>query len=167
MKLTPVVSRLASGSVYLFAVGVAIYALVAPYMSMNLNKKQLDQYLDKECIDNTCAPLSDFYKPTATALYALYVIFVILVGITFILLLANKRMLYNWIGLLLLAIALGTMITLIVITKTTYLTLLSTNYYYDFTSASILMIIACCFIIVKQIFSNDLIRTVVKRIIHK
>jgi len=167
MKINPVVSRLASGSVYLFAVGVAIYALVAPYMEMNFDKQQLEQYLDKECIDNTCAPLRDFAKPMSNALYALYVIFVILAGIEFILLLANKRMLYNWIGLLLLAIALGTMITLIIIVKTPYIKLLSTNYYYDFTSASILMIIACCFIVVKQFFSNDLIRTVVKRIIHK
>ena len=161
MQINPVVSRLASASVYLFAIGVAIYAITAPVMK--LDEYTSVYYLDKYCFNNKCEAHSTIFKPYYDALYALYITFIILAGLCFILLLTNQRKLYSLIGLLLLAVSIGTMIFLIRIIKTTTW---SGSTPYEFTSASILMVIAFCFMIVKQLFSNDIIRGLLQKIIH-
>lgn len=168
MQIHPIITRLASGSVYLFAFAVAIYAIVSPYMETTpFGGLKISVYLEKECANNICGNLpSSEFKNQGKALYALYVVFVILAGLAFILLLLNQRTYYNALGFLLLGVALATLITLIVVIKTSYSEMATAQYNYEMTTASILMIIACCFMIVKQMYSNDVIRPVIKKILH-
>ena len=165
MQINPVVSRLASASVYLFAIGVAIYAITAPYMKAENYNTVLDIYIDKACVDNKCEN-DKFFDMQSNALYALYITFIILAGLCFIFLLTNQRKLYSWIGLLLLALSIGAMIYLIIAIKTSFIKIWWVVVNFEFTSASILMVIAFCFMIVKQLLSNDIIRGLVRKIIH-
>ena len=165
MKINPVVSRLASASVYLFAIGVAIYALFAPYMKAENDNTVLDIYMDKACVDNKCEK-DKFFDMESNALYALYITFIILAGLCFILLLTNQCKLYSWIGLLLLALSIGAMIYLILVIKYSSIEIWWVEVNFDFTSSSILMIIAFCFMIIKQFYSNEIIRGLLRKIIH-
>lgn len=167
-NLPPWATLILSGLVFLFTFAIGIYALTAPYMKYSMGNITSDIYFDKECVDGVCQKLVDTnlkdWDATGKALQALYIILVILSAVCFLLYVFNQKRIFNMVSLLLLLIALTTMITLIVVVQTYYvnskltgITIANTGM--EFTSASILMIIACCFMIVKQIFANDYIRS--------
>lgn len=166
---------LISGLVFLFTVGIAIYALNAPYMKTSIQNYKFDIYFEKMCSDGECQNLEDtFLKEwvdTGKALQALYIVLVILAGVCFLLYVFNQKRIFNIAGLLLLVVALATMITLIVVVKVMKIELKNILFNIpidestmEFTSASILIIIACCFMIVKQLFANDYIRNALGKV---
>jgi hypothetical protein len=154
-----------SGSVYLFVIGITIWALTAPYMEAKIFGLNLEVYLTKECINGQCAeykdddPIGKIFMQNGQALMALYIIFLIAAAVCMMLYLAKKKTLCDYAGLLTLGMALATMITLIVIVKTTTIGIINS---FEFSSASILIIISCCFMIIKQIMANGIIRSLIK-----
>jgi hypothetical protein len=176
----PVLLRSLNTSVYLFAIGITIWSLLSPYMKTNINGISsfgiisditIDHYLDKFCLNNICINNSDSNATdnpqihAETALYALYIIFIILAGVYFTLFISNKYTKINtYIGIVLLALSFAIMFTLIIVIKTASINLVNKKYNYTFTSASILMIIACCFIIINQAFANSTIRSIHQKI---
>lgn len=157
-NLPPWATRVLSGSVYLFVVAVGIWSLMEPYMKYEV-PDTIEVYFDKQCLvgvqcDSLDNDLNRLWYNQGMALQALYILLIILAGVCFLLYVFNQKRIFNILSFVLLAIALGTLITLIVIVKTSSFL----NIDMEFTSASILIIIACCFMIVKQFFSNDYIR---------
>lgn len=168
-KLPPWATRFLSGLVFLFVVGVVSYALTEPYMKNHIYEINFDKKCDK---NNNCSELYDEWKSYGPVLKALYITLISLAGICFILYITNLKPIFNIISFLLLAVAIATLITLIVIVKTSYVEnkFLLTNEilsetHMKFTSASILVIIACCFMIVKPLFANDYIRNLLLKLI--
>jgi hypothetical protein len=168
MKMNPMVGLFLSSSVYLFVIGITIWALTAPYMNARVSGMQLDMYFTKQCVSGQCADYSSSNKEDKSnirmmhngqALMALYIIFLISAAVCMILYLAKQKTLCNYAGILTLYIAIATMVALIIIVKTTNYGVIKN---FDFSSASILMIIACCFMIIKQVMANGIIRSVVK-----
>ena len=161
------ISFILSVSVYLFVIGIISWALTAPYMEAKmLGDLKLEVYLRKECINGQCAEYKDDPKGTifmqnGKTLTALYIIFLITAAVCMMLYLAKKKTLCDVVGLLTLGIALATMITLIAKVKknTTDGKIISS---FEFSSASILIIISCCFMIIKQIMANGIIRSLIK-----
>jgi len=152
-------------SIYLFVIGITIWALTAPYMEANILGLNLEVYLTKECISDQCVEYKDddpkgkIFMQNGQALMALYIIFLITAAVCMMLYLAKMKTLCNYAGLLTLGMALATMITLIVIVKTTTVGKIIS---FEFSSASILIIISCCFMIIKQIMANGIIRSLIK-----
>ena len=158
------ITLILSVSVYLFVIGITIWALTAPYMEAKIFGLNLEVYLTKECISDQCEeykddPNSKAFMQNGQALMALYIIFLITAAVCMMLYLAKRKTLCNYAGLLTLGMALATMITLIIIVKTTNYGVIKN---FDFSSASILMIIACCFMIIKQVMANGIIRSLIK-----
>jgi hypothetical protein len=155
---------LISGLVFLFTVGIAIYALNAPYMKYSIGNSTIDVYFEKMCKNGECQNLEDSifreWVSIGKALQALYIVLVILAGVCFLLYVFNQKRIFNIASLLLLAVALATMITLIIVVQTSKMF----DNTMEFTSASILIIIACCFMIVKQLFANDYIRNALGKV---
>jgi hypothetical protein len=158
------ISFILSVSVYLFVIGIISWALTAPYMEAKIpGDLKLEVYLKKECINGQCVEYKDddpkgkIYMQNAKKLMALYIIFLITAAVCMMLYLAKKKNLCDVIGLLTLGIALATMITLILKVKknTTYGIINS----FEFSSASILIIISCCLMIIKEIMTNGFIRS--------
>lgn len=173
----PIILRSISSSVYVFAVIIGILAIVYPYAKTTSLRVESEIYVDKVCVNinnqskcmsltniPTNVPDDSFLVDISTTLYALFVIFIILSGVCFILCVTNVQVQYvnSSVGLLLFIIAIATLITLIVAVTHKYL--IST---FDFTSTSILMIIACCFMIIKQVFANNVLRSIPSMIMRK
>ena len=156
------ISIILSVSVYLFVIGITIWALTAPYMEAKmLGDLKLEVYLTKECISGQCVEYKDdskgkIFMKKGKALSALYIIFLISAAVCMILYLAKKKTLCDYAGLFTLGMALATMIILIVIVKTTSDGKINS---FEFSTASILIIISCCFMIIKQIMSNGVLRS--------
>ena len=150
-------------SVYLFVIGITIWALTAPYMEANiLGGLNLEVYLTKECISDQCAEYKDdsnskAFMQNGQALMALYIIFLITAAVCMILYLAKKKTLCDVVGLITLGIALATMFTLIAkVKKTTTDGIINS---FEFSSASILIIISCCLMIIQQIMANGILHS--------
>jgi len=156
------ISFILSVSVYLFVIGITSWALTAPYMEAKmLGDLKLEVYLRKECINGQCAEYKDdpkgkIFMKNGKTLSALYIIFLITSAVCMMLYLAKKKTLCDYAGLLTLGMALATMITLIVIVKTTTADKINS---FEFSTASILIIISCCFMIIKQIMANGILRS--------
>ena len=157
------ISIILSLSVYLFVIGITIWALTAPYMEAKiLGDLKLEVYLTKECISGQCVEYKDddfkgkIFMKKGKSLSALYIIFLITSAVCMMLYLAKKKTLCDYAGLFTLGMALATMITLIVIVKTTTADKINS---FEFSTASILIIISCCFMIIKQIMSNGVLRS--------
>ena len=153
-------------SIYLFVIGITIWALTAPYMEAKIFGLNLEVYLTKECINGQCAeykdddPIGKIFMQNGQALMALYIIFLITAAVCMMLYLAKKKTLCDVVGLITLGIALATMITLIAkVKKTTTDGIINS---FEFSSASILIIISCCLMIIKQIMANGIIRSLIK-----
>jgi hypothetical protein len=162
MTTSDMLRRLPGASVYLFAIGITIWAFLAPYLNFQINmmgsKANVDVYLTKECVDNQCSTPTS-YKDKDTVLTVLYSVYLALAVLCFALYLYKPMgTLYNIAGLCIFAVALAAMITLIVIVKTSNFTILGSTFYSSLTSVDITMIIAFCFIMVKQFFSNGYFR---------
>ena len=159
------ITLILSVSIYLFVIGITIWALTAPYMEANiLGGLNLEVYLTKECISDQCEEYKDdpnrkIFMQNGQALMALYIIFLITAALCMMLYLAKMKTLCNYAGLLTLGMALATMITLIIIVKTTTIGIINS---FEFSSASILIIISCCLMIIKQIMANGIIRSLIK-----
>ena len=139
-------------------------------MKYSIGNSTIDVYFEKMCKNGECQNLKDSifreWGSVGKALQALYIVLVILASVCFLLYVFNQKRIFNIASLLLLAIALATMITLIIVVQTSKMF----DNTMEFTSASILIIIACCFMIVKQLFANDYIRNGLGKIfsmIHK
>lgn len=150
-KMNPKFIYITNLITYVFVVGVTIYALLTPYMTISANNITIDSYVSKDCVNDTCQSSNN-----GTALYVLYMIFMMLAMMMFIICLfkfnnKNAIMVKYLMGLGILGIAFGTMLTLIILVKTANM---------NFTSASILVIIACCFVIIKQFLSNRLLHSI-------
>ena len=157
------ISIILSVSVYLFVIGITIWALTAPYMEAKmLGDLKLEVYLTKQCISGQCAEYKDddfkgkIFMKKGKALMALYIIFLISAAVCMMLYLAKKKTLCDYAGLFTLGMALATMIILIVIVKTTSDGKINS---FEFSTASILIIISCCFMIIKQIMANGVLRS--------
>lgn len=171
------VLRIIGESVYIFACAVAIYSIFVPYMTTTnaLGNTKYDIYLDKKCIDDKCSTDNNIYSSQSTALYALYLIFIVLSGIFFILSITNKYAKINsYIGLVLLFVALAILITINIVINISYLKLSylwnpsnEFNSQYNYTPASILICVVCSFVIIKQCFSNDILHSFIKMIFRR
>jgi hypothetical protein len=157
------ISFILSVSVYLFVIGITSWALTAPYMEAKmLGDLKLEVYLRKECINGQCAEYKDdpkgkIFMKNGKTLMALYIIFLITAAVCMMLYLAKKKTLCDVVGLLTLGIALATMITLIAKVKNTTTDGIINSF--EFSSASILIIISCCLMIIKQIMANGILRS--------
>ena len=121
-NLPPWATRLLSGSVYLFVVAIGIWAVMQPYMKYEA-PDTIEVYFDKQCLVGVqCDSLdNDLNRPwynQGMALQALYILLIILAGVCFLLYVFNQKRIFNILSFVLLAVALGTLITLIVIVKT-------------------------------------------------
>jgi len=159
------ISFILSVSVYLFVIGIISWALTAPYMEAKIpGDLKLEVYLTKECINGQCAEYKDddfkgkIFMKNGKALSALYIIFLITAAVCMMLYLAKKKTLCDVVGLLTLGMALATMITLIAKVKknTTDGKIISS---FEFSSASILIIISCCLMIIQQIMANSILHS--------
>jgi len=128
-----------------------------------LGGAKLDVYLRKECINGQCAeykdddPIGKIFMQNGQALMALYIIFLIAAAVCMMLYLAKKKTLCDAVGLLTLGMALATMITLIAkVKKTTTDGIINS---FEFSSASILIIISCCLMIIQQIMANGILHS--------
>jgi hypothetical protein len=63
--------------------------------------------------------------------------------------------------------ALAVMITVIIIAKTSYFTMIGIKNYFNLSTASILVIVACCLMIVKQLVYNSMLHSVGRDIMRK
>jgi hypothetical protein len=157
------ISFILSVSVYLFVIGITIWALTAPYMEAKmLGGAKLDVYLRKQCINGQCAEYKDdpkgkIFMKNGKTLMALYIIFLITSAICMMLYLAKKKTLCDVVGLITLGIALATMITLIA--KVKNITTDGIINSFEFSTASILIIISCCLMIIQQIMANGFLRS--------
>jgi hypothetical protein len=153
---------------YLFVIGITIWALYQPYMNTSMLGANIDEYMDKECSDNVCQPISDNgWKMQGAALEILYIIFIVLAILCLVLSFTKHTKLCNIVGILLLCMALAVMITVIIIAKTSYFTLIGTKNYFNLSTASILVIVACCLMIVKQLVYNSMLHSVGRAIMRK
>lgn len=168
MQLSSYLPRVLCVITYLFAIGITIWALYQPYMSTSILGANLDEYMDKECRNNICQPISDNgWKLQGTVLQILYIIFIALASLCLVLSFTKHTKLCGIVGILLLCIALAVMITVIIIAKTSYFTLIGTKSYFNLSTASILVIVGCCLMIVKQLVYNSILHSVGRVIIRK
>jgi len=157
--------------VYLFSIGVGIYALMSSYMKYN--DINMDIYFDKTCINNfpynECSSDKNifFYSTEGIVLYILYIMFVILTGLCLILiLLKQQKTFFNILSFLLLSVSIAGLVCLILFVKLNYVYFVSVKFVPEFTTASYLMIAAFVFMIIKQFFDNSIIRNTCKKILH-
>jgi len=171
MQVSSYLPRVLCVITYLFAIGITIWAVYKPYMNSIIFDANIDIYMDKECINNNC-DASDMYmfanRIQGTALQILYIIFIVLAILCLVLSFTKHTKLCSIVGLLLLGMALVVMITLTIIIKTSRnkITINDTKYY-NFTLASILVIVACCLMIVKQLIYNGMLHSVGRAMMRK
>lgn len=142
----------------LAVIGVTIYCILSPYMRVLVPSNNLydivDFSFDKVCINyNSCSSdsklINESLRSSQTALYALYIILIIFVGIFTILHLLNINIKPLWIPYgLMIMIAIATLITLIVTVKT--YSIVNTDA--EFSNSSVLMIVILCMLIVKKVY---------------
>jgi hypothetical protein len=159
MQIKSLLPRVLCVITYLFAISITIWALYQPYMKTTILDANMDIYMDKTCINNTCESNNNTnFGKQGNALYALYIIFIVLAILCLVLSFTKYTKICNIVGLLLLGMALAVMITLIIIVKTSYINV-AVNFNYNFTIASILVIVVCCLMIVKQSVCNSMLHS--------
>lgn len=154
---------------YLFAIGITIWALYQPYMTTEIYGDKIDEYFDKQCINNKCDSPLPLFADSGKALNALYITFIILASLCLALSFTKYTKICNIVGLLLLGMALAVIITLIIFIKTLHLeiTVIDKEFYYNITTASILVIVVCCLMIVKQLTYNNILHSIGRAIFSK
>ena len=156
---------LTAAPVFVFAFVILIYALIVPYMVYNLHNQTISVYVDKVCVDNVCENENPLINAQiGKFLMGMYIIMIVLSFICFVLYVAGNKY-YNWVGIVALigAVTLVVAIPVIISQSALILPVLGKkmNFKPEFTTTSILVVIACSLIIVKQIFNNRILHSIV------
>lgn len=154
----------------LFVIAVAIYSLVSPFMTVNIQVAApapapgapgqmltlvSDIYVDKACVGGVCQNVDsstvgdDSLRSSQKALYALYIILIIYVAAVLLLHVMKVDIKPWWLtSVIMVALCLAILLTLVVTVKTQKIN----NNDGEFTIASILMIVGLCMLIFKKLF---------------
>lgn len=175
MQMLSYLPRVLCVITYLFAISITIWALYQPFMKTTIfyanMDRNIDIYMDKTCINNTCESNDDNnnnntnFGKQGNILHILYIVFIVLASLCLVLSFTKYTKICNIVGLLLLGMALAVMITLIIFVRTVPLhinTIVKKQlaYNFTFTVASILVIVVCCLMIVKQLVYNGMLHSV-------
>ena len=156
---------LTSAPVFLFAFASMVYALTASYMDYKIQNQTIGVHVDKVCVGDMCESESPLVDPAkGKFLMAMYIIMLLVSLACFGLYVAGNKY-YSGVGIVALVGALTLIIAVPVIVSTSTYSISFMGQTMKFSptmsTASILVLIACIFIVIKQFFNNRILHSLV------